>query len=110
MLIPCQCHGETSHQSDGSADVFGFLLRLDAAVAFLGISVIVIQQRSGRRQTVQSRAERFHRNMFRILLTTVAVAECLRDKALMDNDYAANGYAQDMEQERVYAEARKRLK
>lgn len=38
------------------------------------------------------------------------VAECLRDKALMDNDYAVNGYAQDMEQERVYAEARKRLK
>lgn len=38
------------------------------------------------------------------------VAECLRDRALMDNDYAANGYAQDMEQERVYAEARKRLK
>ena len=38
------------------------------------------------------------------------VAECLRDKALMDNDYAANGYAQDMEQEHVYAEARKRLK
>ena len=38
------------------------------------------------------------------------VAECLRDKALMDNDYTANGYAQDMEQERVYAEARKRLK
>ena len=38
------------------------------------------------------------------------VAECLRDKALMDNDYADNGYDQDMEQERVYAEARKRLK
>ena len=38
------------------------------------------------------------------------VAECYRDKALMDNDYAANGYAQDMEQEHVYAEARKRLK
>lgn len=38
------------------------------------------------------------------------VAECLRDKALMDNDYAANGYEQDMAQERVYAEARKRLK
>ena len=38
------------------------------------------------------------------------VAECLRDKALMDNDYAANSYAQDMDQDRVYAEARKRLK
>lgn len=38
------------------------------------------------------------------------VAECYRDKALMDNDYAANGYEQDMEQEHVYAEARKRLK
>lgn len=38
------------------------------------------------------------------------VAECYRDKALMDNGYAANGYEQDMEQEHVYAEARKRLK
>ena len=38
------------------------------------------------------------------------VAERYRDKALMDNDYAANGYEQDMEQEHVYAEARKRLK
>lgn len=38
------------------------------------------------------------------------VAECYRDKALMDNSYAANGYARDMEQEHVYAEARKRLK
>lgn len=38
------------------------------------------------------------------------VAECYRDKALMDNDYAAKGYEQDMEQEHVYAEARKRLK
>ena len=38
------------------------------------------------------------------------VTECYRDKALMDNDYAANGYEQDMEQEHVYAEARKRLK
>lgn len=38
------------------------------------------------------------------------VAECYRDKALMDNEYAANGYKQDMEQEHVYAEARKRLK
>ena len=37
------------------------------------------------------------------------LAECYRDKALMDNDYAANGYAQDMEQEHIYAEARKRL-
>lgn len=38
------------------------------------------------------------------------VAECYRDRALMDNDYAATGYARDMEQEHVYAEARKRLK
>ena len=38
------------------------------------------------------------------------VAECYRDKALMDNDYAANGYEQDMEQEHVYTEAKKRLK
>ena len=37
------------------------------------------------------------------------VAECLRDKALMDNDYAANGYAHDMEQETLYAQARARL-
>ncbi|MCM1148882.1 MAG: DUF6076 domain-containing protein [Butyricicoccus sp.] len=37
------------------------------------------------------------------------VAECYRDKALMDNDYATNGYKQDMEQEHVYAEAKKRL-
>lgn len=38
------------------------------------------------------------------------MAESYRDKALMDNDYAANSYAQDMEQEHVYAEARKRLR
>lgn len=38
------------------------------------------------------------------------LAEYYRDKALMDNDYAADGYAQDMEQEHIYAEARKRLK
>ncbi len=38
------------------------------------------------------------------------MAEAYRDKALMDNDYAANGYAQDMEQEHVYAEAQKRLR
>ena len=39
----------------------------------------------------------------------LALAEELRDKALLDNDYAAIGYAQDMEQERIYAEAKKRL-
>ena len=33
------------------------------------------------------------------------VAESLRDKALMDNDYAASGYARDMEQEAIYAQA-----
>ena len=33
-----------------------------------------------------------------------------RDKALMDNDYAADGYARDMELEYIYAEAEKRLK
>ena len=27
----------------------------------------------------------------------------------MDNDYAANGYAKDMEQEAIYAQARARL-
>ena len=37
------------------------------------------------------------------------VAESLRDKALMDNDYAASGYAHDMEQEEIYAQARARL-
>ena len=37
------------------------------------------------------------------------VAESLRDKALMDNDYAANGYAHDMEQEAIYAQAKVRL-
>ena len=38
------------------------------------------------------------------------IAECCRDKALMDNDYASNGYERDMEQEHIYAEAKKRLK
>ena len=37
------------------------------------------------------------------------VAESLRDKALMDNDYAASDYAHDMEQEAIYAQARARL-
>ena len=37
------------------------------------------------------------------------VAESLRDKALMDNDYAANGYAKDMEQESIYVQARARI-
>ena len=37
------------------------------------------------------------------------IAESLRDKALMDNDYAASGYAHDMEQEAIYAQARARL-
>ena len=30
--------------------------------------------------------------------------------ALLDNDYAADGYARDMELEHIYAEAEKRLK
>ena len=38
------------------------------------------------------------------------MAERYRDKALMDNDYAADGYAWDMELEHIYAEAEKRLK
>ena len=38
------------------------------------------------------------------------LAESYRDKALMDNDYAADGYARDMELEHIYAEAEKRLK
>ena len=29
---------------------------------------------------------------------------------MMDNDYAADGYARDMELEHIYAEAEKRLK
>ncbi|MEI3348379.1 MAG: DUF6076 domain-containing protein [Dysosmobacter sp.] len=36
------------------------------------------------------------------------VAESLRDKALMDNNYAANGY-RDMEQEAIYAQAKARI-
>ena len=38
------------------------------------------------------------------------LAEEYRDKALLDNGYASHSYAQDMEQEHLYAEARKRLK
>lgn len=38
------------------------------------------------------------------------LAECYKDKALMDNDYAANGYERDMELEHIYEEAQKRLK
>ena len=37
------------------------------------------------------------------------LAEELRDRALLDNDYAATGYEQDMEQEAIYTEAKKRL-
>ena len=40
---------------------------------------------------------------------SLRLAETYRDKALMDNGYAAAGYARDMEQERLYAEARKRV-
>lgn len=39
----------------------------------------------------------------------IYIAESYRDKALMDNSYASDGYEQDMEQEHIYAEARKRL-
>lgn len=38
------------------------------------------------------------------------LAESYRDKALMDNDYAADGYLQDMELNNIYAAAEKRLK
>ena len=38
------------------------------------------------------------------------LAGSYRDKALMDNDYAADGYERDMELEHIYAEAEKRLK
>ena len=37
------------------------------------------------------------------------LAETYRDRALMDNDYAAGDYAHDMEQEALYAQARARL-
>ena len=36
-------------------------------------------------------------------------AETYRDRALMDNDYAAGDYVHDMEQETLYAQARARL-
>ena len=37
------------------------------------------------------------------------LAETYRDRALMDNDYAAGDYVHDMEQETLYAQARARL-
>lgn len=37
------------------------------------------------------------------------LAEAYRDRALMDNDYAAGDYVHDMEQEMLYAQARQRL-
>lgn len=37
------------------------------------------------------------------------LAAFYRDKALMDNDYATHGYAQDMELEALYAQAQRRL-
>lgn len=37
------------------------------------------------------------------------LAETYRDRALMDNDYAAGDYVHDMEQETLYAQARSRL-
>ena len=40
----------------------------------------------------------------------ILVAEELRDKALLDNDYAAGQYIQDISQEAIYAEANRRLK
>ena len=40
----------------------------------------------------------------------LCLAGSYRDRALMDNDYAADGYARDMELEHIYAEAEKRLK
>ena len=38
------------------------------------------------------------------------LAGSYRDKALMDSDYAADGFARDMELKHIYAEAEKRLK
>lgn len=37
------------------------------------------------------------------------LAAVYRDKALMDNDYATHGYAQDMELEALYSQAQQRL-
>lgn len=37
------------------------------------------------------------------------LAETYRERALMDKDYAASGYVQDMELEHIYAEVQKRL-
>ncbi|WP_317334374.1 DUF6076 domain-containing protein, partial [Dysosmobacter welbionis] len=37
------------------------------------------------------------------------LAETYRDRALMDNDYAAGDYVHDMEQETLYAQAKARL-
>ena len=44
------------------------------------------------------------------LLEALYLAGSYRDKAPMDNDYAADGYARDMELEHIYMEAEKRLK
>jgi len=40
----------------------------------------------------------------------IHVADMYRERALMDKDYAASGYVQDMALEHIYAEAQKRLK
>ena len=40
----------------------------------------------------------------------IRLAESYRDRALLDNDYAEHGYALDMDQERLYGEARKRVR
>ena len=45
-----------------------------------------------------------------LLVVKWTLAGNYRDKALMNNDYAADGYARDMELEHIYAEAEKRLK
>ena len=58
MPVLRQRHGCACRQSNDRTDVFGFLLRLDAAAAFLGIAVIAVQYRGRCRQTVQSRAKR----------------------------------------------------
>ena len=47
---------------------------------------------------------------YNCLLYTSYLAGSYRDKALMDNDYAADVYVRDMELEHIYAEAEKRLK
>ena len=53
-----QRHSRTGHKADDRADVFGLLLRLDAAGPFLGIIPVLSQQRPRCRKAVQAGMER----------------------------------------------------